>query len=496
MTANNIGINQSASYSKYSSLYPYRVPDNSANNNGSNRIPFELTSAWYSDTGRTYQNTWIDIPISKADVELYDIRLIDSKGYYITSRELYAYQTVTPQYVYKNNTNCTVYIEGYDNDKSQISGIYAIPAGGTIAVNGKPVTVPYTSTFSVWGGVYLEGAGRTNTSWESNGDNNHWLRYWHVNHPLTIEALTPNSDYREGVEVISSFKEKNAVPADFIPGSNISVKFTVLNGSTVLYTTAKTGVVIPSENENLVYFKWTVPRNLSGAYLSIKGEVYDNSTRIDTDQISVKSAAVTDSQTPDTQFESYKPSGWSASSLLSTYSNSATWSEWIYSSGSFTKKTYEIRIANYPVTITPDTNSPSSTQINGIWSVKSGYGFTLQGTPVIQSVSGTLYPSSTAYTYVQNGYMMFPEYNYSAVSGRYRTLESSYGTFRFVMNPAASNKRIHFIPLWYPNGTQNYTTSCYFYDFWTPAGMLSARLNTNSFTINGSLYDDHYIGRN
>lgn len=493
MTANGIGINQNASYSKYSSLYPYRVPDNSA---GGSRIRFNLTSAWSSDTAHTSQSTWIDIPTVKADVELYDIKLIDAHGNYITDREIYAYQTVTPQYIYKNNTDCTVYVQGYNDDNTQISGIYAIPSGGIIAVNGKQMKVPYESTFSVWGGVYLEGAGRANTSWESNGDNNQWLKYWYVKHPLTIEAIIPNSYYREGVEVITSFKVKNAAIADFIPNNNISVKFTVCNGSTVLYTETKPNIVIPSENGNLVYFKWTVPRNLNGAYLSIKGEVYDNSTRIDTNQITVKSATVTDSQTPDTQYKSGKPSGWLPSSVPLAYSNTATWSEWIYLSGSFIKKTYGIRIANYPVTITPDTDSPSSTQINGIWNVKSGYGFTLQGTPVRQSVSGTLYPSSTAYTYVQNGYMTFPEYNYSAVSGRYRTLESSCGTFRFVMNPAASNKRIHFIPLWYPNGIQNYTASCYFYDFWTPAGMLSARLNTDSFTINGSLYDDYYIGRN
>ena len=492
MTANGIGINQNASYSKYSSLYPYRVPDNSA---GGNRIRFNLTSAWYSDTGHTSQNAWIDIPTVKADVELYDIRLIDAHGNYITDREIYAYQTVTPQYIYKNNTSCTVYVEGYNNDNTQINGIYAIPAGGTIAVNGKSITVPYESTFSVWGGVYLEGAGRTNTSWESDGSNNQWLRYWYVKHPLTIEAITPNSYYREGIDVITSFKVKNAAIADFIPNNNISVKFTVSNGSTILYTETKTNIVIPSENENLVYFKWTVPRYLYGVYITVKGEVYDNDVKIDTGQISVKSTTVTDSQTHDTQYESSKPSGWSAFSVPSAYSNSATWSEWVFSNGSFTKKTYGIMIANYPITITPDTDSPSASQINGIWNVKSGYGFTLQGTPVRQSVSGTLYPSSSAYTYVQNGYMMFPEYNYSAVSGRYRTLESSYGTFRFAINPAANNKRIHFIPLWYPNGTQNYTASCNFYDFWTPAGMLSARLNTNSFTINGSLYDDHFIGR-
>ena len=105
MTATGVGINQNSAYNRYSTLYLYRVPDNSANTNGSNRIPIDLTSAWYSDTGRTNENTWIDIPIIKADVELTQIRLIGENGYYLDPQNLEAGQNVTVQYTYRNNTS-------------------------------------------------------------------------------------------------------------------------------------------------------------------------------------------------------------------------------------------------------------------------------------------------------------------------------------------------------------------------------------------------------
>lgn len=102
-------------------------------------------------------------------------------------------------------------------------------------------------------------------------------------------------------------------------------------------------------------------------------------------------------------------------------------------------------------------------------------------------------PSSTAYTAVQRGYMQFPEFQYATPTGQYRTLQKLNGAFQFAVNPAAKGRRVHFLPVWYPNGT--YRASCYVYDCWTPAGMIAARLDTNPLTVDGSLYDDWYVGR-
>lgn len=493
LSANGVGINRNAAYNRYSALYPYRVQDNSKNTNGGNRIPFLLTSAWTGDTARTTESTWIDIPIVRADVELLDIKLIDERGYYVTGRELWAHQRVTPQYVYRNNSSVKIYVEGYDDDNSKFPGVYAIPPGGTIRVNGKPLTVPVASTFDVWGGVFLEGAGRLNTSWETNGTNNYWLRYWYVKNPLTIETVAPNSIYREGTQVITSFKVKNASSTQFIPGTNISVRFTAKKGSTTLYSTTKTGVVVPGNNEQLVYFKWTVPSGLNGASVTVQGEVLDGGVAVDTATRSVSTGRVTDSQTPDTGYEAEKTSGWTQPTLPSAYATQATWSEWVYTNGSFQKKTYGMKLAQNTVSLTPDSGSPSAEWVNGAWKIKSGYGVTVSFTPTRTSVSGYLYPSSTAYTAVQRGYMQFPEFGYSTLTSKYRTLQRSGSAFRFASNPAAKGGPVHFLPVWYPNG--GYQATCYFYDLWTPAGMLAARLDTSRLTIDGSLYDDWYIGR-
>ncbi|HCA29902.1 MAG TPA: hypothetical protein DEP23_10195 [Ruminococcaceae bacterium] len=127
--------------------------------------------------------------------------------------------------------------------------------------------------------------------------------------------------------------------------------------------------------------------------------------------------------------------------------------------------------------------------------MKSGYGYSFKWEPIIATVSGKTAPITAMYTTVQNGYATLPEFNYSTVSSKYRTLQVVSGSLQFKTNTAASGARLHFIPVWFPNGTQNYTASAYAYDCWTPAGMISAKANSNSINIVGSLYDDWYIGR-
>lgn len=51
LSVNGVGINKNAAYNRYSSLYPYRVTDNSGS--GSGLIPFDLTSQWTQDTIHT-----------------------------------------------------------------------------------------------------------------------------------------------------------------------------------------------------------------------------------------------------------------------------------------------------------------------------------------------------------------------------------------------------------------------------------------------------------
>lgn len=52
------------------------------------------------------------------------------------------------------------------------------------------------------------------------------------------------------------------------------------------------------------------------------------------------------------------------------------------------------------------------------------------------------------------------------------------------------NQRVHFTPIWYPDGTYNVYSQVI--DTWTPDGMLSINLN-DYVNIKGSLYDDWHI---
>jgi hypothetical protein len=113
--------------------------------------------------------------------------------------------------------------------------------------------------------------------------------------------------------------------------------------------------------------------------------------------------------------------------------------------------------------------------------------------PTITTVSGYNNPGSSAYTSIQSVYATFPEFNYATTNGSFRTLEYVGGQWQFKQNTnAADNERIHFIPVWFADG--NYTVSVTATRVWTPVGMIEATRTANAFTIDGSIYDDYFVG--
>ena len=89
--------------------------------------------------------------------------------------------------------------------------------------------------------------------------------------------------------------------------------------------------------------------------------------------------------------------------------------------------------------------------------------------------------------------MYFPEYKHSMNVNEFRVLDrTAADTFQFPANAnAGGNARLHFTPLWFPNGV--YRCQAYVADVWTPAGMLSKYYNSSSITIKDSAYDDWYV---
>ena len=430
-------------------------------------------------------------------MELKEIRLIDATtGGYWTNNRLWVHQKVTPQYVYKNNTNVRVFVEGYDNDYSRIGGsaaVYSIPANGEIVVNGKQITISHVTSQSIWGGVYLDGAGRGGTSWESNGSNNAKTVSYSVQHPLTIQTITPNSLYRENTEVITSFRVYNAAHFDFTPNYNITARFTALTGTTTRHTATKS-VVIPANGDNLVWFKWTVPSGLNGSSLTLRGEFIDNGRVIDTKTQTRGTERRQTSQTPDTQFVKSAPAGFSLIPIPSrSGQTSAGWQEWVYESNRFVRRNYGLQLNAAAPGITPDVNSPSRSYTGGRWQIRSGYGFTANWNVGLQTLSGTTAPTTAMRTDSQLAMMYFPEFRYASTTGNFRVLNrTATNVFQFPTNSnARNNARVHFTPIYYPNG--NYQCQGFLTDLWTPAGMLSGYYNSNIINISGTSYDDWHV---
>ena len=491
VSVSNVGLSKTKSYSKNSSIGSYIIPLPANSNANSYKLKFDMSTVWATDTAHTTESTTYYIPIIKADVELSEIKLIGSNGYYVDPQDLTVGETVTIRYIYKNNTDCKVYVEGFNDDKSKISGVYSIPAGGTINVNGQSFTVPNKRDFTIWGGVYLEGAGIYNTSYESNGSNNTKTLSCKTKNPLTLTPITPNASYREGTNVITSYWLLNNSLDNIIPSNNITIRFRVYNASgTLIKTATQTQAVVPGNDKNLVYFKWTVPTGLNYGQVIIKADIMEAGVYYNLVSKTYSTIPYLKYTTPDTRYEEKAPSGFKIPSTPSAVSELATWWEYRYEGGKFVKKTYGIKINNSGVnSVTPDASSTGELK-SGKWTMKSGYGFTVSVAIGTINTSGYLTPDSSMYTGVQYAYITVPEYSYAYASGKCRTLEKSGSNWVLPVN--GSYGRVHFTPLWFPDG--NYTPVITQSDMWTPAGMIKAARTTNTIVIKDSAYDDWYEG--
>ncbi len=233
----------------------------------------------------------------------------------------------------------------------------------------------------------------------------------------------------------------------------------------------------------------------------IKGNVeetnYSDNTCIRTHRVQIFKEHVP----PDTIFEN-RPSGFirptgleqtPTSKFADNVMTSVNYERWEWSND-FVKRRYDMSLsANY--TLQPDSKSPSRYLQNGTWVMRSGYGVELN---VQANINANL--PDNAYTNVQNGNAYLPEFRFTADSNKYRTMEvTSTNVLNFPQNENTiintgqqDYKRIHFSPLWYPDG--EYEVKTYIYDVWSPVGMLSITEDINQVTIDGNMYDDWYLG--
>lgn len=318
------------------------------------------------------------------------------------------------------------------------------------------------------------------------------------------ESVSVSGEYIEGHEVISSFYVTNEASSDIIPSDGVTFDFVVysMNGSSTNVVSQQTwsNVVIPAGGRNLVYFKWRVPAGSAGTTYFCKGTINpgrmanETNGSNNTTEFAVLAQSIGSSQTANTRYEDKAPAGYTSTASPPTEcTGSATWNMWEYEDGAFVLKHYGIAITNMDPLVEPGSGCATAIKTSGSWKMRSGYGITLSWTPSMVAKAGYTMPGSNAYTLPQVVYATLPEYAYSLTDGRYRTLESVGGSFRFYENSDADkNERVHFIPVYVNDGA--YTVSVTATQIWTPAGMLYAVRNANTITIDGTIYDDWYQG--
>ena len=320
----------------------------------------------------------------------------------------------------------------------------------------------------------------------------------------STSTVSVNGEYTEGSQVISSFYVNNEGSSDVLPEDNVSFDFLVytLENGTVKVVSQQTWdkVVIPANGRNLVYFKWTVPANSAGTTYFCKGTItHENADKEqnsdnNTTEYAVVATDYKSSQTPNTRFEKNAPAGYSPNATAPVAkAGSATWNMWVYEGGKLVLKSYGITVGNTTPTVTPGSGCLTAEKVGVTWKMKSGYGIALSWNPALIAKSGYIMPGTDAYTEAQSVYATFPEFGFSTANEKYRTLEKVGAIYQFAANPNADkNERVHFIPVYVQDGS--YTVSVTATQIWTPAGMITAIRNANTLIIDGTIYDDYYVG--
>lgn len=343
---------------------------------------------------------------------------------------------------------------------------------------------------------------------ETNSTNNITTTYVNVVEPdfeiIPEPVETETVVYSEGTTVITSFYVKNYGKLDVLPSNQNKAVFTAyyyneIGQKVKIRSMIQKEVVVPSNGRNLIYFKWDVPNGLLGTTIYCECKLNADSTMTEpntsnnTTTIKATIKKLITSQTPDTRFESQAPVSYNPSATIPTaITDTVKWNQWVYENGDLVLKYYGMTMSGR-VEIIPDDNCASAKVVNGNWVMKSGYGFTVKVTFNMSAPKGYEMPSTEAFMRANSIYAVFPEYNYSNAEGYFRNLEFDKGYFYFPANESDVEKdRIHYIPIYVQDG--EYQIAVYETELWTPVGMMHIVRTSNIIMIEGSIYDDFYVG--
>ena len=310
--------------------------------------------------------------------------------------------------------------------------------------------------------------------------------------PEAPEVSTYDYEYRTSTEVITAV---NVSGGQSDPDHPVSVTFNVGGRS---YTV--NNVYYPDGDSQLAWIRWTTPD--TPQTMAITVNVHGGGS-VSKGTINVNIVDLDENPPPDPNADD-RNDGFSRPSVPSkeqvTSANWGVWRPWWYAywvwhSGDDDDDGYwcdhgwwEFDLDRYSaslsgsMSISPDEKAPTASGKR----MKSGYGFNEKVTTRVST------NQSSAVTAAQNAVTYFPEFQYE---GFWRLLERMGGgysmTHEFKENRYSTyNRRTHFTPIWYPDGS--YTPYTWLIDCWTPVGMLSMNL-TDSLTIDGNLWSDWHI---
>ena len=316
-----------------------------------------------------------------------------------------------------------------------------------------------------------------------------------------------SATYRVNTDVVTSVTLSS--DDEINPDNPASVTFHILGSS---YSC--TNIVMPEGESQLVWVKWHTPSSPQ----TVTIRVASSKGSLDTGTITAKVENLAGHEPPDPtatdRSDGFKTPNVPARSAVASnswgvwsgyWSPNWVWHEnwhWHSSSGSAYgghwvdngkwvdegKWNYEFTAYHATlstnISLLPDDKDPSARGKT----MKSGYGIKTNISSVLSTNSSisNCAEAQTALTY-------FPEFQYKTY---WRILDcfpdGLSAAFQFKKNIYSTyGRRVHFTPLWYPDGT--YTAYTYLEDAWTPAEMLSANL-TDYVKIKGNVYDDWHVG--
>ena len=322
--------------------------------------------------------------------------------------------------------------------------------------------------------------------------------------PTLVPETDYDYEYRVDTDVITPVTLYAS--GEINPDSPTKVTFRI-KGST--YTVSN--IVIPAGESQLVWCKWHTPSSPEEITITV------SSTKGTLSQTTIQAKIIRlDENEPPNPTATDRNDGFSTVGIPSrTVKASASWgvwwaqwhpywvwiSHWVWVGGEdgswedygrwedhgwydFFRDNYSASLSG-SMSLLPDDKVPTASGST----MKSGYGLK---TTVNAQFTTNASPSHV--TGAQTATAYFPEFHYKDYWRLLdRTANGYSAQFQFKTNRYSTyNRRVHFLPIRYPNG--QYTVDTYIQDAWTPAGMLSISIR-DDVSISGSLYDDWHLAK-